>query len=194
MRLGSRPCDYRCGVTIQRDRRPGSLPHPEPSRAPDLDLSLHPTLPCPAHSAIMLTVKYREMLAIACAEKSYGEFRFSSESDAWDWSAMRYVSVFPTGHVKCGFGWLCVRFCRIGYSDCVFWRIGHFVVLVLGLDVRLSVSAEIAGLRRMFSTFFFCHISYVLDKAKGLESLDSSPFRPVRAGELNPHEHTLTAT
>ena len=24
----------------------------------------------------MLTVKYREMLAIACAEKSYGEFRF----------------------------------------------------------------------------------------------------------------------
>ena len=91
MRLGSRPCDYRCGVTIQRDQRPGSLPHPEPSRAPDLDLSLHPTLPCPAHSAIMLTVKYREMLAIACAEKSYGEFRFSSESDAWDWSAMRYV-------------------------------------------------------------------------------------------------------
>ena len=130
MRLGSRPCDYRCGVTIQRDRRPGSLPHPEPSRAPDLDLSLHPTLPCPAHSAIMLTVKYREMLAIACAEKSYGEFRFSSESDAWDWSAMRYVSVFPTGHVKCGFGWLCVRFCRIGYSDCVFWN-RTFVVLVL---------------------------------------------------------------
>lgn len=57
MRLGSRPCDYRRGATIQRDRRPGSLPHPEPSRAPDLDLSLHPTLPCPAHSAIMLTVK-----------------------------------------------------------------------------------------------------------------------------------------
>ena len=149
MRLGSRPCDYRCGVTIQRDRRPGSLPHPEPSRAPDLDLSLHPTLPCPAHSAVMLTVKYREMLAIACAEKSYGEFRFSSESDAWDWSAMRYVSVFPTGHVKCGFGWLCVRFCRIGYSDCVFWN-RTFVVLVLGLDVRLSVSAEIAGLSAHF--------------------------------------------
>ena len=57
MRLGSRPCDYRCGVTIQRDRRPGSLPHPEPSRAPDLDLSLHPTLPRASHSRIMLTVK-----------------------------------------------------------------------------------------------------------------------------------------
>ena len=110
MRLGSRPCDYRCGVTIQRDRRPGSLPHPEPSRAPDLDLSLHPTLPCPAHSAVMLTVKYREMLAIACAEKSYGEFRFSSESDAWDWSAMRYVSVFSNRSREV---WFWVAMCSI---------------------------------------------------------------------------------
>ena len=146
MRLGSRPCDYRCGVTIQRDRRPGSLPHPEPSRAPDLDLSLHPTLPCPAHSAIMLTVKYREMLAIACAEKSYGEFRFSSESDAWDWSAMRYVSVFSNRSREV---WFWVAMCSILPN----WLFGlcflenrTFVVLVLGLDVRLSVSAEIAGL------------------------------------------------
>lgn len=95
MRLGSRPCDYRCGVTIQRDRRPGSLPHPEPSRAPDLDLSLHPTLPCPAHSVIMLTVKYREMLAIACAEKSYGEFRFSSESDNQNAKPIPWLSDSP---------------------------------------------------------------------------------------------------
>ena len=44
----------------------------------------------------------------------------------------------------------------------------------------------------------FCHISYVLDKAKGLESLDSSPFRPVRAGGVEPpraytHCHLKTA-
>ena len=58
MRLGSRPCDYRRGATIWRHRRPGSLPHPEPSRAPDLDLSLQSTLPGASHSGIMLTVKY----------------------------------------------------------------------------------------------------------------------------------------
>lgn len=193
MRLGSRPCDYRCGVTIQRDRRPGSLPHPEPSRAPDLDLSLHPTLPCPAHSAIMLTVKYREMLAIACAEKSYGEFRFSSESDAWDWSAMRYVSVFPTGHVKCGFGWLCVRFCRIGYSDCVFWRIGH---LWCWFWVWMSVCLFLLrwlGFRRMFSTFFVTFHTFWI-KQKGWNRWIPALFDPCERGELNPHEHTLTAT
>lgn len=62
MRLGSRPCDRRRDVTIQRRRRPGSLPHPEPFRAPDLDLSLHPTLAGGSHSVITLTVKRSEHL------------------------------------------------------------------------------------------------------------------------------------
>ena len=71
MRLGSRPCDCRCGVTIQRHRRPGSLLHPEPFRAPDLDLSLHPTLPGDDHSGIMLTVKYLRL-------RRQGEWTFRS--------------------------------------------------------------------------------------------------------------------
>lgn len=98
----------------------------------------------------MLTVKYREMLAIACEEKSYGEFSFffrigrmglvcnalricfsNRSREVWFWVAM--CSILPN--------WL--------FGLC-FLENRTFVVLVLGLDVRLSVSAEIAGLSAHF--------------------------------------------
>ena len=140
LRLGSRPCDYRCGVTIQRDRRPGSLPHPEPSRAPDLDLSLHPTLPCTSHSRIMLTVKCDD----GAMETMLPPWQFSMDLAVLEFQKFRDSL-------------LNVRF------------LVHF----------FGIFSDASHTRK--------------PRNLGIPTFRGFLF-PCERGELNPHEHTLTAT
>ena len=183
MRLGSRPCDCRCGVTIQRHRRPGSLPHPEPFRAPDLDLSLYPTLPGDDHSGIMLTVKYLRL-------RRQREWTFRS---AYPFLRIRICVTLNLYPPMCPFQVIRTRKLTKTHPACLFLQIR-----TCGVVLRVCV-------------FFFSRIGHtcgrflvhlldftILSKAKGLESLDSSPFRLVRAGGVEPpraytHCHLKTA-
>ncbi len=184
MRLGSRPCDCRCGVTIQRHRRPGSLLHPEPFRAPDLDLSLHPTLPGDDHSGIMLTVKYLRL-------RRQREWTFRS---AYPFLRIRICVTLNLYPPMCPFQVIRTRKLTKTHPACLFLQIR-----TCGVVLRVCVCLFLPNrtrLRQIFSTFvrFFT----ILSKAKGLESLDSSPFRLVRAGGVEPpraytHCHLKTA-